>query len=172
MDRTLTEEEAAVSVKSESSSSARKRIVVPDVRSDIYSTGATLYHLISGVRPARNATEGVPLSKKEFSPLVVKIITKAMNPNPDLRYQTAEEMLDDLLKIRERDPRVRRLKAVRLAGVGVLSLFLAGGAAAAFIGLKRWNNGKLVKAFGVFRECLRIRRQKTGRGVCAGGAAG
>ena len=137
VDRTLTEEEAAVSVKSESSSSARKRIVVPDVRSDIYSTGATLYHLMSGVRPARNATEVVPLSKKEFSPLVVKIITKAMNPNPDLRYQTAEEMLDDLLKIRERDPRVRRLKAVRLAGVGVLSLFLAGGAAAAFIGLKQ-----------------------------------
>lgn len=68
VDRTLTEEEAAVSVKSESSSSARKRIVVPDVRSDIYSTGATLYHLMSGVRPARNATEVVPLSKKEFSP--------------------------------------------------------------------------------------------------------
>ncbi|MDA6987384.1 hypothetical protein OSM86_25845, partial [Escherichia coli] len=72
-----------------------KRVIVPDVRSDIYSTGATLYHLLSGIRPARDAREVAPLSAEEFSPQIVHIITKSMEPNPDHRYQTAEEMLYD-----------------------------------------------------------------------------
>ena len=114
----------------------RKR-VVPDVRSDIYSLGATLYHLISGVRPAKDALEVVPLSEDEFSPLVVKIITKAMNPNPDLRYQTAAEMLADLQHLHQDDPRVHRLK--RQAGVGgiLILLCLVAGVFSAFVGLKR-----------------------------------
>ena len=37
------------------SSASEKRRAAVDVRSDIYSVGATLYHLLSGVRPAKNA---------------------------------------------------------------------------------------------------------------------
>ena len=44
------------------SSTSKVKIVVPDVRSDIYSVGATLYHLLSKERPARNAKEVQPLS--------------------------------------------------------------------------------------------------------------
>ena len=115
----------------------RRKRIVPDVRSDIYSVGATLYHLLSGVRPTKNALDVVPLSEEEFSPLVVKIITKAMNPNPDLRYQTAMEMLEDLRHLHQDDPRVRRLK--RQVGVGsmLLLLCLVAGVFAAFVGLKR-----------------------------------
>ena len=83
---------------------------MPDVRSDIYSVGATLYHLLSGVRPAKDALNVEKLSQKEFSPLIVKIISKAMEPNPNLRYRTAAEMLDDILKLRENDPRTKKLK--------------------------------------------------------------
>ena len=72
------------------------RLVRPDVRSDIYSTGATLYHLLSGKRPAAHAKKVVPLSEKEFSPQLVRIIRKAMEPNPNRRYQTADEMLEAL----------------------------------------------------------------------------
>ena len=119
-----------------SGTSKRKRII-PDVRSDIYSVGATLYHLLSGVRPAKDALEVVPLSEEEFSPQVVKIITKAMNPNPDLRYQTAAEMLQELRHLHQNDPRVRRLK--RQAGIGstLILLCLVAGVFAAFVGLKR-----------------------------------
>lgn len=92
------------------SSHSSMRKVMPDVRSDIYSVGATLYHLLSGKRPAKLATEVVPLSGKEYSPQLVKIISKAMKANPDLRYQTAKEMLEDLNSLHDNDPRTKRLK--------------------------------------------------------------
>jgi len=121
----------------ENSSKPSKKVIVPDVRSDIYSTGATLYHLLSGRCPSSNAKEVIPLSEKEFSPQIVKIITKAMNPNPDLRYQTADAMLWDFSHLRENDPRVRRQKRNRLF-IGIfLFLLFSSGAASAFVGLKR-----------------------------------
>jgi len=97
------------------SSSSR---VYPDVRSDIYGVGATLYHLLSGVRPARDARavtpltgtgqlrmqqasgQVAPLSSVRFSPEIVRIVSKSMQVNPDLRYQSAWEMLQDFLQIR------------------------------------------------------------------------
>ena len=120
-----------------SSGTAKRKRIVPDVRSDIYSVGATLYHLLSGIRPAKDALDVVPLSGEEFSPLVVRIITKAMNPNPDLRYQTAAEMLADLQHLHQDDPRVHRLR--KQAGIGsmLILLCLVTGVFAAFVGLKR-----------------------------------
>lgn len=122
---------------SSSISSSRKRMVIPDVRSDIYSVGATLYHLLSGKRPSRNAKEVVRLSEEVFNPQLIRIITKAMDPNPDLRYQTAREMLRDFQNIRVNDPRMRRWRRHRRIAVIVFPvLFLVGGGAA-FTGLKR-----------------------------------
>ncbi|MCI9621159.1 MAG: protein kinase [Dorea sp.] len=117
-------------------SSSRKRMVTPDVRSDIYGVGATLYHLLSGKRPSRNAKEVVRLSDDLFNPQLVKIITKAMDPNPDLRYQNAREMLQDFQNLRVNDPRMRRWrKHRRIAAAMFPVMFLAGGLAA-FAGLK------------------------------------
>lgn len=115
----------------------RVRTITPDVRSDIYSAGATLYHLLSGVRPARNAMEVEPLSEQEINPQIVAIIGKAMAPNPDLRYQSAREMLDALLHLRKNDPRVRRLKRNRILCCGAALAALCIGVSMSFVGLKR-----------------------------------
>lgn len=133
---TLTDEMETVTVSNvKSDTSARK--IVPDIRSDIYSVGATLYHLLSGVRPAKNAMEVVPLSGEEISPQIAEIISKAMNPNPDWRYQTADEMLQALCHLHENDIRTRRLRRNTRIGSVVLALMFVAGAATAFIGLKR-----------------------------------
>lgn len=126
----MTENGSAVSV------SSVKRIV-PDVRSDIYSLGASLYHLLSGVRPARSAVEVTPLSEKRFSPRIVEIISKAMQPNPDLRYQTAKEMLYDLEHLHENDPRYKRKRKGMKIACACFGALFAAGIFSSFTGLKR-----------------------------------
>lgn len=100
-----------------------------DVRSDIYSLGATLYHLLTGVRPAREAAKVIPISDLNISPAVAAIIEKAMQPCPDDRYQTAAEMLDAFEHLYENDPRTLHYKkAVRITIIFLCTLFLTGGA--------------------------------------------
>lgn len=133
---TLTNDDSTVSLPGGAGTSSVRKIV-PDVRSDIYSLGATLYHLLSGQRPANDAKEVVPLSATDFSPQLVTIITKAMNPDPDQRYQTAAEMLDDLKGLHRNDPRMRRLKRNNRIARVCLTLLLVVGVLTAFVGLKR-----------------------------------
>ena len=105
-----------------------QRKIVPDERSDIYSIGATLYHLFSGRRPPKSALEVQPLTTKEASQQICEIITKAMQPNPDLRYQTASEMLNAFEHLWENDRRSRRIWKIRTAlYVSLAACFLIGG---------------------------------------------
>ena len=113
---------------------SKRRRILPDVRSDIYSTGATLYHLLSGQKPAKNATDVVPLDRTKASEQVAAIINKAMNPNPDLRYQTAAEMLWDFEHLHENDPRTKRLKRQSKIAATVLAVMFLSGGAMAFAG--------------------------------------
>lgn len=116
-----------------------QRRVVPDARSDVYSAGATLYHLLSGRKPARDATQVIPLSTMEASEPIVKIISKAMNPNPDLRYQTAGEMLAAFQGLWKNDPRSRQLRRAKRIAAAILCLTAAAGAALGFVGMRRMN---------------------------------
>lgn len=118
------------------SSSTSGGMVLLDVRSDIYGLGATLYHLLTGRRPARNAKEVVPITAQEASPAVTAIIQKAMAPNPDERYQTAEEMLQAFRRLHRDDPRAKRHRRSAAVTAALLAtLFLAGGLST-FAGLK------------------------------------
>lgn len=129
-----------------------KRIVVPDTRSDIYSLGATLYHLLSGKRPAKSAFDVEPLSEREFSPQIVKIIARAMQPNPELRYQTAEEMLYAFENLRENDPRAQLYKRNLQIAIVLLALFFTTGVSSTLIGLKRIEMTKSALVFAEYAQ--------------------
>ncbi|MCR4807031.1 MAG: protein kinase [Lachnospiraceae bacterium] len=121
-----------------------------DVRSDIYSLGATLYHLISGHKPAENAEEVTALSKDVCSPAVAAIILKAMKPNPDDRYQTADEMLQAFRGLYKNDIRVlRRKRRIVITSVALGLVFLAG-CGLTFIGLKQMEQQKKALALAEY----------------------
>lgn len=134
---TLDEKKGKSEASRSESSTVRKKGIMLDVRSDIYSLGATLYHILSGHRPAEKATDVVPLGEDICSPAVSAILQKAMSPDPEMRYQTAREMYTDFRQLAANDPRVKRWKKGAAISAAILStMFLLGGACS-FAGLKQ-----------------------------------
>lgn len=114
-----------------------KKTILLDVRSDIYSVGATLYHMLLGVKPDWDAKQVAPIPKGSCSPAVAAIIAKAMAPDPNQRYQTAQEMWQAFRQLHTKDPRVIRLhRLMTFTAVLLAGTFLAGGSST-FIGLRR-----------------------------------
>ena len=84
-----------------------------DIRSDIYSLGATFYHAVTGNVPFRGSStiaiinarfiispEAPHLRDPEVSPDVSKVISKMMARHLAERYQSPNELLEDLEKLR------------------------------------------------------------------------
>lgn len=88
-----------------------------DYRADIYSLGATMYHLVTGRPPFDGETPSAVMHKHLKQPLVPadhvntslsagigEIIDLAMAKNRDERYRTTEDMLEDLEAVRQGKP--------------------------------------------------------------------
>ena len=78
-----------------------------DVRSDIYSLGATLYHLATGQHPGVGMERLKMHSKRStlrgtLSPGLEQIIRKCTRRDPDRRYQSCEELARALQKLLKR----------------------------------------------------------------------
>lgn len=93
-------------VKGEKVLAENKAAISMDARSDVYSLGATLYTLLTG-KLVNPASKKLNISKVSDGCLI--ILAKALDKNPSKRYANAEEMLQAVLKVNEKDKRYRRL---------------------------------------------------------------
>ncbi len=87
-----------------------------DIRSDIYSLGATFYHLLTGIPPFDGPNPAVimvkhlneaPVPPRQLMPTVhprtERVVLRMLAKNPKERYQTPRDLLDDLWALANRD---------------------------------------------------------------------
>lgn len=105
-----------------------------DARSDIYSLGVTIYHAITGKSPLEPPYEMLPIRQvnPHLSEGLETIISRCVRVDPNQRYQSASDLLNDIKNIHtmNRSYQQQKLKQ-KLAVVAVLFLLVAGGFAGA-----------------------------------------
>ncbi len=110
-----------------------------DKRSDIYSFGATLYHMLTGIKPSSDPTAIKPIL--DIYPLMNRgladIITKSMEINPEDRYQSFDEIGKILHNIHKYDLKYRAKVIRRVVTIAISAVILGAVAAVALITLKK-----------------------------------
>jgi len=116
-DLTLTRDGATVGTPQYISPEQARNPQDVDVRSDLYSLGATLYHMATGQPPFKGDTMAavitkvlheVPPAPRDLNPGLSEglslVIRKLLAKNLALRYQTPRELLDDLERVQKAMP--------------------------------------------------------------------
>ena len=131
-----------------------KPVNIVDARSDIFSIGATLYHMVTGVRPApdcnnRPVEELLP----EISDVFAYIINKSMELSPKKRFQSATEMLAAFGDGVKRDRRYKAMIVRQTITLLCVVAFAAISAVTAFTGYRMMQTDK---CDALYRQALEM----------------
>lgn len=98
-----------------------------DARTDIYSLGVTMYHLMTGKSPYEPPYQFVPVRQlvPELSHGIEYILNKCVQSEPADRYQTVDELLDDLDHIYRFDKAWQKYQNAKRIRVAVVAVMLA-----------------------------------------------
>ena len=94
-----------------------------DERSDIYSLGATIYYLMTGIEPSVIFEKRIPIEETNVSVSegFVLILNKMMGANPEKRYQNGGQFLKAMRNCHKLDHRYISMHRIE-AGIQVASL--------------------------------------------------
>ena len=111
-----------------------------DFRADIYSLGATLYHMVTGKPPFEGDTPSAVMHKHLKQPLIPadhlntelsagigEVIDVAMAKKREERYQSTKDMLFDLNAVRRGEPPVHARRVVDLEALSEIEDSNSGG---------------------------------------------
>ena len=117
-------------------SEQRRESIRLDARSDIYSFGATVYHLLTGERPEIATGNIRPIGgfkNVALSEAFVYIIERCMERDPAKRFQSAADLHDAIANIHRLDNRWKRQRVKTAVTTIILAVcFIAFCAAAVF----------------------------------------
>jgi len=92
-------------------------------RSDIYSLGATMYHLLTGMRPPERAAETIPVPKAgRFGEGIVYVIEQSMRLQPSERFASVAILAEAIQNIHTHDTRWKVSQSKKLAAAIILPL--------------------------------------------------
>jgi serine/threonine protein kinase len=121
-----------------------------DTRSDIYGLGATMHFLLTGQEPLALQTSTPRNANPRVSAHIDRIVQRATSQDVWLRYQTAQEMLQDLKSDPIETTKKLPNKAILVASVIALSALMVG--VISFYGAKTEHNVGLSSAESVSSE--------------------
>lgn len=128
-----------------------------DVRSDVYSIGAVMYSMITGIKPCNSRKNVTPLKKIDANipEAFVHIIEKAMSKEKEKRFSSAEEMLKALNNINKLDKRYKRMALRQEVAFIFCVALLAGSIISVILGyrlMQTESEDKLNEYISVFNE--------------------
>ncbi|HYN08968.1 MAG TPA: protein kinase [Vicinamibacterales bacterium] len=132
------------------------------VRSDIYSLGVLLYHLLTNSYPVRGRTirdvrrahernerVGLRTSRPEVRPALARVIERAIDPQPERRYANVEALARDLAVLQRRPGVVRLMYGLAAAAAIVVVAALASDVRARLTGDNRSLGTRFASMFGL-----------------------
>ena len=94
--------------------------------SDIYSLGATMYHLLTGKQPPERTREVIPVSKLgRFGEGITYVIEQSMQLVPSNRFATVQLLSDAVRNLHKHDRRWKVARAKMITAAAVLPLIFA-----------------------------------------------
>lgn len=125
-----------------------------DARTDIYSLGVTLYHLLTGKSPNEPPYEIVPVRQinKKLSTGIEYIIKKCSQPDPDKRYQSARLLLNDLENINSYNKGFKRRRVFLQFRIAFYALLITTSIICSYFGVIQMETKKEERYINTFNS--------------------
>jgi TolB-like protein/Tfp pilus assembly protein PilF len=148
-------------------------------RSDLYSLGVVLFHLVTGSYPVRGRTvreirkvhenagstkqdpdymqdPAYIAAKRAMPPRLARIIERAIDPRPEPRYESADAFGEDLAALMPRPKFVRVASAAGIAAAVLLVVFMGWEAVARQVGSSRRPSALIMGISPVERPVIAV----------------